>query len=170
MDECDLGKKIGLTKVQIALGFTSCNFPVAMQFFPKLHSHPCDCLYKFLPNIASTLGPLYELLQKNHKWLWNQLQQTAFNSVKELLSSDRLLVHFNPSQQLVLACNASPYGLGVVLSHKVDGGSRMTYCIHFEISGMCGETILYKLTDYLYQKSLPNIENRVKECTICQQV
>ena len=89
--------------------------------------------------------------------------------MKELLSSDQLPVHFNPSQQLVLACDASPYGLGAVLSHKIDGGGRLTYCIPFEISGLCRETILYKLTDYLYQKSLPNIENRVKECIIYQQ-
>ena len=32
-----LGKN-ALTTVQIALGFTSCNFPVAAQYFLKLHS------------------------------------------------------------------------------------------------------------------------------------
>ena len=45
--------KIALTTVQIALGFASCNFPVAMQFFPKSHSHPCDYLYKSIPRIPS---------------------------------------------------------------------------------------------------------------------
>ena len=38
-------EKFALTTVQIALGFASCNFSVAMQFFPKLHSRPCDYLY-----------------------------------------------------------------------------------------------------------------------------
>ena len=38
-------KKIALTTVQIALDFASCNFPVAVQFLPKSHSHPCDYLY-----------------------------------------------------------------------------------------------------------------------------
>ena len=39
-------EKFALTTVQIALGFASCNFPVAIQFFPKSHSRPCDYLYK----------------------------------------------------------------------------------------------------------------------------
>ena len=43
MQFCD---KFALTTVQIALGFASCNFSFAMQFFPKLHSRPCDYLYK----------------------------------------------------------------------------------------------------------------------------
>ena len=35
-----------LTTVQIALGFASCDFSVAVQFFfPESHSHPCDYLY-----------------------------------------------------------------------------------------------------------------------------
>ena len=39
-------EKFALTTVQIALGFASCNFSVAVQFFLKSHSHPCDYLYK----------------------------------------------------------------------------------------------------------------------------
>ena len=27
--------------IQIVLSFTFCNFPIAVQFIPKLHSHPC---------------------------------------------------------------------------------------------------------------------------------
>ena len=42
----------------------------------------------------------------------------AVESVKELLTSDRVLVHYDPSRELVLACDASPYGVGAVLSHK----------------------------------------------------
>ena len=36
--------------------------------------------------------------------------------------SDYLLVHFNPNLPLVLACDASPYGIGAVLSHRMDNG------------------------------------------------
>ena len=41
-------EKFALTAVQIALGFASCNFSVAVIFFPKSHSHPCDYLYILL--------------------------------------------------------------------------------------------------------------------------
>ena len=41
---------------------------------------------------------------------------------KNVLQNDTLLFHYDNNQQLVLACDASPYGLGVVLSHIMDDG------------------------------------------------
>ena len=42
---CALWEKIVRQRtVQIVLGFASYNFPIAMQFLPKLHSHPCGYL------------------------------------------------------------------------------------------------------------------------------
>ena len=77
---------------------------------------------KFLPNLSSTLAPLYMLLQKNKAWCWNSQQQQAFQRAKESLTSDSLLVHYDPSKELMVACDASPYGVGAVLSHKMDDG------------------------------------------------
>ena len=34
------------------------------------------------------------------------------------------LVHFNPKHKLVLACDASAYGIGAVLAHKFPDGSE----------------------------------------------
>ena len=78
---------------------------------------------KFLPDLASILAPLYSLLQKKKKWVWKKPQENAFHRVKELLRSSRVLVHFNEKLPLILACDASPYGLGAVLSHRMPDGS-----------------------------------------------
>ena len=45
---------------------------------------------------------------------------------KEALQADSLLVHFDPMKPLVLACDASDYGIGAVLSHIImeDGQER----------------------------------------------
>ena len=43
---------------------------------------------------------------------------------KNALQNDTLLVHYNSNHQLVLACDASPYGLGAVLSHIMDDGQE----------------------------------------------
>ena len=79
---------------------------------------------KFLPNLTSTLHPLYHLLKKNTSWVWGAEQAKAFSASKELLTSSNCLTHFDSSLELTLACDASNYGVGAVLSHKMTDGSE----------------------------------------------
>ena len=58
---------------------------------------------KFLPNLSSTLAPLYRLLQAKTKWQWTESQEKAFKEAKSHLTSSALLVHFDPDKELVLA-------------------------------------------------------------------
>ena len=74
---------------------------------------------KFLPQLATTLSPLYLLLRGNIKWQWTDKQQKAFQAAKDQLSSTKLLAHYDPDGELLLSCDASPYGIGAVLSQKV---------------------------------------------------
>ncbi len=78
---------------------------------------------KFLPNLSTVLAPLHCLLQKQTRWVWGSAQQKAFADVKALLTS-RLLVHYGSRKELVLSCDASPYGVGAVLSHVMEDGSE----------------------------------------------
>ncbi|VDI15255.1 Hypothetical predicted protein [Mytilus galloprovincialis] len=78
---------------------------------------------RFLANLSHLLKPLHVLLQKDTKWSWEKEQEKAFIESKQLLKSASVLVHFDPKKKLILACDASPYGLGAVLSHKMDDGS-----------------------------------------------
>ena len=43
--------------------------------------------------------------------------------MKKLLLSSQVLVHFNP-QQIILACDASAYGIGAILCRKTEDGSE----------------------------------------------
>ena len=79
---------------------------------------------KFLPQFSSLLAPLYSLLQKQAKWHWGPDQEQAFTKVKHLMTSSKLLVHYDPVKELVLSCDASPYGVGAVLSHIMEDGSE----------------------------------------------
>ena len=78
----------------------------------------------FLNYVASTLAPLYSLLRQNTHWHWGTQQQKAFKEAKLQLTSDCLLVHFDPKKETILACDASPYGVGAVLSHVMEDGVK----------------------------------------------
>ena len=86
---------------------------------------------KFLPDLATTAAPLYNLLCKNAPWQWGKIQQSAFEKVKALQSSD-LLVHYNPKKKIILAADASPLGVGAVLPHLMEDGSKrpIAYAFH----------------------------------------
>ena len=79
---------------------------------------------KFLPNLSSTLEPLHELLRKGTRWVWRSRQQEAYDTAKALLQSSQVIVHYDPEKELLLSCDASPYGVGAVLAHKMNDGSE----------------------------------------------
>ena len=79
---------------------------------------------KFLQGLASTLSPLYALLRQNHVWRWTQVERKAFEDAKRLLRSPPVLAHFDPKLPVILACDASPVGLGCILSQKTRQGER----------------------------------------------
>ena len=80
--------------------------------------------HRHIPNMADILEPLHCLLRKNCTWNWGEQQEQAFKKAKELLTSSTLLVHYDPNKQIILSCDASPYGLGAVLAHRMSDGSE----------------------------------------------
>lgn len=78
----------------------------------------------FLPQISTKLKPLYNLLRKNTVFRWGTSQDLAFEAAKAALQEDSFLAHYDSTKPLVLACDASPYGLGAVLSHILDEGQE----------------------------------------------
>ena len=51
--------------------------------------------------------------------MWTKKQAMTFQAIKTALKFFSLLVHFDNSLPLILSCDASPYGVGAVLSHKM---------------------------------------------------
>ena len=76
---------------------------------------------KFLPNMDNTIALLYWLLRKDMHWKWTEVEKKASKAPKDLLTSDSVLVHFNPD---LLMYDASTYGVGSVLTHCMPDGSE----------------------------------------------
>ena len=79
---------------------------------------------KFLPNLSSTLAPLYNLLKAATKWKWSPEVEEAFQASKRLLLTSQVLAHFDPKKKLLLSCDASAYGIGAVLSRQMPDGTE----------------------------------------------
>ncbi|XP_040195338.1 uncharacterized protein LOC120928305 [Rana temporaria] len=80
--------------------------------------------HRFLPNLAHQLYPLHRLLDARAKWIWTEKCEGAFRISKDLILSSRVLVHYDLKKPVILACDASPYGLGAVLSHVMSDGTE----------------------------------------------
>jgi transposase InsO family protein len=78
---------------------------------------------QFIKNMRFVRKPLDDLLKKDTKWEWNTKCEQAFQKIKEILSSDLLLTHYDPSLEIVVAADASESGIGAVISHKFPDGS-----------------------------------------------
>ena len=79
---------------------------------------------KFLPGMSTVMHSLHSLLHKGARWEWTTECQKAFKEVKRLIASDCVLTHYYVKLPLKLACDASSYGIGAVMSHQMPDGSE----------------------------------------------
>ena len=79
---------------------------------------------KFIPNLATILHPLNNLLQHGQKWKWTTECHKAFQLAKDTLTSSSVLTHYDPTLPTKLAADASAYGVGAVISHVLSDGTE----------------------------------------------
>ena len=79
---------------------------------------------KFIPQVATHVALLYKLLEKDHKWALTEECDTTFKTCKDLLTSEAVFAHYDTLKPIKLACDASSYGLGAVLSHVSEEGEQ----------------------------------------------
>ena len=79
---------------------------------------------RFCKDLSTIAYPLNALLKQNVDFIWSQDCDAAFERIKKILVTSPILAHYDPKRQLFLQCDASPYGLGVVLSQLNDSGEE----------------------------------------------
>ena len=73
----------------------------------------------FIKNLHDLPAPLNELLKKDKKWRWTPECQTAFDQIKEALTSDLFLTPYDPKLDIIVASDASSYGVDSCILHKM---------------------------------------------------
>ena len=71
-----------------------------------------------LPDLSTISGSLYHLTEKSTKWKWDQPQEDAFKKLKQMLTDNTVLAHFDPSCPVGISCDAPDAGVGAVLFHR----------------------------------------------------
>ncbi|XP_060539046.1 uncharacterized protein K02A2.6-like [Pantherophis guttatus] len=64
-------------------------------------------------------APPPKKIKPNCRHFWG-----SFEDIKNLLTSDRVLVQYSGTLPIRLTCDASPFGIGAVLSHKMPNGTE----------------------------------------------
>ena len=75
---------------------------------------------KFSPNQSTVLRPLHKLLLIDVPFKWSRECDEAMKLVSGSLI-ERRLGHYDSEKVIRLATDASPVGVGAVLSHVIDG-------------------------------------------------
>ena len=74
-----------------------------------------NMMSRFIENYSDLIGPLTALTKKNVQFHWGPKEEKAFNAIKDAISSDKLLAHFDISKPTHVYTDASPVGLGASL-------------------------------------------------------
>ena len=81
-------------------------------------------LSKFSLHLADKTKPLRDLLSNKTHWIWEELQEKAFEEVKKEISRSPTLALFDPTKETIVSADASSYGLGAVLLQIQEDGER----------------------------------------------
>ena len=80
---------------------------------------------KYIKDFAKIAQPLHNLTHKDVKFIWSDECESAFKSLKEMLSTSDIVSYPNDEDEYILDTDASNYALGAVLSQMQNGKERV---------------------------------------------
>lgn len=80
--------------------------------------------HNFVPNFSTVAAPINRLRRDNIPFRWGKSQQTSFDQLKTYIVNATQLSHFQDNLPLTLSTDASPFGIGAVISHLYPDGSE----------------------------------------------
>lgn len=93
----------------------------------------CNFYRKFIPEYSVHTQPLCELLKKDKRWNWGQVEQVAFEKIKSLFIQTIELNHPDFSQPYYLQTDSSGIGLAGVLYQMDNQGDVKVLGFHSKL-------------------------------------
>ena len=101
--------------------------------------------------VLSKLSDLSGDYASLESWAWESEQQSAFESIKQVITSLPVLAYFNKTKKYTIQCDAAKKGLGTILLQE---SKPVTY-----VSRPLTET----------EQRYSNIEREITSCSLCTQ-
>ena len=92
---------------------------------------PMQCSWsKVVPGASQLLLQTEPVVgeQLSMEWKWMERCETAFHNLKEMITSEQILTHYDPTLPRRLPCDACPVGIGAVLSHVTKDWDTHCFC------------------------------------------
>ena len=84
----------------------------------------CNFYRSFIKGFSAVARPLNDLTKKDETWHWGNAQQTAFDTLKQRITSEPILAQPDRDKQFELKVDTSGFALGAVLLQRGDDGKR----------------------------------------------
>lgn len=85
---------------------------------------------RFIKDYSKICSPLTALLKKNAVYNWTAETATTFNDLKQRITSNPILKHYNPDAPCTIETDASDYALGAVCSQPDSAGILHPIAFH----------------------------------------
>ena len=80
---------------------------------------------RFIDNYAKIIKVLTALTCKDTPFLWTEKHTTAFNTIRNALCREPVLVYPDFTREFILTTDSSQYAAGAILSQKINGQDRV---------------------------------------------
>ena len=70
---------------------------------------------KFIPNMSTIMLLIRDILKKEIPFYWDLTQEESFSKLKNILSSTPVLTFYDVNKPVIISCDASQSGFGVLL-------------------------------------------------------
>ncbi|GFV62030.1 retrovirus-related Pol polyprotein from transposon 297 [Trichonephila clavipes] len=109
-----------LKKIKLCANREKCKFVCSSVKYLGLWITPkgietCSWYRKFIPNFSDIARLLSNLKKRSTAWKWSEIEQQAFQTLKQCLITPPILKQVDPKKPFIIQTDASSYALGAVL-------------------------------------------------------